>query len=31
LLDAIGRAMACVTATDATNFIRECGYADRVE
>ena len=30
LLDAIGRAMSCVTATDAIHFIRECGYADRV-
>lgn len=30
LLDAIGRAMSSVTATDAINFIRECGYADRV-
>jgi transposase len=29
LIDAIGRAMSRVTATDAINFIRECGYADR--
>ncbi len=29
LLDAIGQAISCVTAVDAINFIRECGYADR--
>jgi len=29
LLDAIGRAMSSVTATDAINYIRESGYADR--
>jgi len=31
LLDAIGRALSAVTATDAINFIRESGYADRTE